>query len=37
MTQGIGVKIRNVWITASLPHADWQKGYARRLFLEVNG
>ena len=37
MTQGIGAKIRNVWITASLQRVDWQKEYARKLFLEVSG
>ena len=37
MTQGIGVKIQNVWITASLQRVGWQKKYARKLFLGVSG
>ena len=37
MNAHIGAKTQNVWTTASLRPADWQKEYARKLFLEVSG
>jgi len=37
MNAHIGAKTQNVWTTASLQPADWQKEYARKLFLEVSG